>query len=46
MGLTLVELTGRLVLAAGLGVVVGVERDSSARGAGARRREADRDAIH
>jgi putative Mg2+ transporter-C (MgtC) family protein len=36
MELTLVELTGRLVLAAGLGVVVGVERDSSARGAGAR----------
>ena len=36
MELTLVELTGRLALAAGLGVAVGVERDSSARGAGAR----------
>ena len=36
MELTLVELTGRLVVAAGLGIVVGVERDSSARGAGAR----------
>jgi putative Mg2+ transporter-C (MgtC) family protein len=36
MELTLLELTGRLVLAAGLGVVVGIERDSSARSAGAR----------
>lgn len=36
MELTVLELTGRLVLAAALGVVVGVERDSAARGAGAR----------
>lgn len=36
MELTVIELIGRLVLAACLGVAVGVERDSSARGAGAR----------
>lgn len=36
MDLATVELLGRLVLAAGLGAVVGVEREAAARGAGAR----------
>ena len=36
MELAVTELLGRLMLAAGLGAVVGVERDSAARGAGAR----------
>jgi putative Mg2+ transporter-C (MgtC) family protein len=36
MELTVVELTGRLALAVVLGIVVGMERDSSARGAGTR----------
>lgn len=36
MDLSVVELSGRLFLAAVLGMVVGIERDSSSRGAGAR----------
>ena len=36
MELAVTELLGRLIFAAGLGAVVGVERDSAARGAGAR----------
>jgi putative Mg2+ transporter-C (MgtC) family protein len=36
MELAVTELVGRLILAAGLGAVVGVERDAAARGAGAR----------